>query len=109
MAKPATIKIRLNSSADTGFFYVTKKNPRTQTEKLVLKKYDPVVRKHVDFKEGKIKYAFLPIGKNRIEKARSDAPGLLLWSLAWRLLRPVRQGVGDHIAALRIRRTRVRR
>ncbi|MDZ4760437.1 MAG: 50S ribosomal protein L33 [Alphaproteobacteria bacterium] len=55
MAKPATIKIRLNSSADTGFFYVTKKNPRTKTEKLVLKKYDPVVRKHVDFKEGKIK------------------------------------------------------
>jgi large subunit ribosomal protein L33 len=55
MAKPATIKIRLNSTADTGFFYVTKKNPRTKTEKLVLKKYDPVVRKHVDFKEGKIK------------------------------------------------------
>ena len=55
MAKPATIKIRLNSSADTGFFYVTKKNPRTKTEKLVLKKYDPVVRKHVEFKEAKIK------------------------------------------------------
>jgi large subunit ribosomal protein L33 len=55
MAKPATIKIRLNSTADTGFFYVTKKNPRTKTEKLVLKKYDPIVKKHVDFKEGKIK------------------------------------------------------
>jgi large subunit ribosomal protein L33 len=55
MAKPTTIKIRLNSTADTGFFYVTKKNPRTKTEKLVMKKYDPVVRKHVDFKEGKIK------------------------------------------------------
>ncbi len=55
MAKPATIKIRLNSTADTGFFYVTKKNPRTKTEKLVVKKYDPVVRKHVEFKEGKIK------------------------------------------------------
>ena len=51
MAKPATIKIRLNSTADTGFFYVTKKNPRTKTEKLVLKKYDPVIRKHVEFKE----------------------------------------------------------
>ena len=49
MAKPASIKIRLNSSADTGFFYVTKKNARTQTEKLVMKKYDPVVRKHVEF------------------------------------------------------------
>lgn len=55
MAKPSTIKIRLNSTADTGFFYVTKKNPKTKTEKLTLKKYDPVVRKHVDFKEGKIK------------------------------------------------------
>jgi large subunit ribosomal protein L33 len=55
MAKPATVKIKLVSSADTGFFYVTKKNPRTQTEKLTFKKYDPVVRKHVDFKEAKIK------------------------------------------------------
>ena len=55
MAKPTTIKIRLNSTADTGYFYVTKKNPRNLTEKLVLKKYDPVVRKHVEFKEGKIK------------------------------------------------------
>ena len=55
MAKPATIKIRLNSSADTGHFYVTKKNPRTKTEKLVLKKYDPVARTHVEYKEGKIK------------------------------------------------------
>jgi large subunit ribosomal protein L33 len=44
MAKPASIKIRLNSTADTGFFYVTKKNARTKTEKMVLKKYDPVVR-----------------------------------------------------------------
>ena len=55
MAKPATVKIRLVSSADTGFFYVTKKNPRTQTEKLSFRKYDPVVRKHGDFKEAKIK------------------------------------------------------
>ncbi len=55
MAKPATVKIKLVSSADTGFFYVTRKNPRNQTEKMVFKKYDPVVRKHVDFKEAKIK------------------------------------------------------
>ena len=55
MAKPASIKIRLNSSADTGFFYVTKKNARTKTDKRVLKKYDPVVRKHVEFKDGTIK------------------------------------------------------
>jgi len=55
MAKPTTIKIRLNSSAGTGHFYVTKKNARTMTEKMVIKKYDPVVRKHVEYKEGKIK------------------------------------------------------
>jgi len=55
MAKATTIKIKLLSSANTGFFYVTKKNPRTKTEKLELLKYDPVVRKHVVFKETKIK------------------------------------------------------
>jgi large subunit ribosomal protein L33 len=55
MAKPATVKIKLVSSADTGFFYVTRKNPRNQTEKMVFKKYDPVARKHVEFKEAKIK------------------------------------------------------
>lgn len=55
MAKPATVLIKLVSSADTGYYYVTKKNPRTLTEKLEMKKYDPVVRKHVIFKEAKIK------------------------------------------------------
>lgn len=55
MAKPAVVKIKLVSTADTGYYYVTKKNPRTQTEKLVKKKYDPVARKHVDFRESKIK------------------------------------------------------
>ena len=55
MAKPTVIKIRLNSTADTGYFYVTKKNSRTMTEKLNLKKYDPVAKKHVEFKEAKIK------------------------------------------------------
>jgi large subunit ribosomal protein L33 len=45
MAKPTTIKIRLNSTAGTGHFYVTKKNARTMTEKMVVRKYDPVVRK----------------------------------------------------------------
>ena len=38
MAKPATVKIRLVSTADTGFFYVTKKNPRNMTEKMVQRK-----------------------------------------------------------------------
>ncbi|UJQ95224.1 50S ribosomal protein L33 [Mariluticola halotolerans] len=55
MAKANTVKIKLVSTADTGFFYVTKKNSRTMTEKMAMKKYDPVVRKHVEFKEAKIK------------------------------------------------------
>jgi large subunit ribosomal protein L33 len=55
MAKAASIKIKLVSTADTGFYYVTGKNSRTQTEKLSFKKYDPVVRKHVEFYEAKIK------------------------------------------------------
>ena len=55
MAKPTTIKIRLNSSAGTGHFYFTKKNARTMTEKMTVRKYDPVVRQHVEYKEGKIK------------------------------------------------------
>ncbi|HEX6843380.1 MAG TPA: 50S ribosomal protein L33 [Stellaceae bacterium] len=55
MAKSNTVLIKLVSSADTGFYYVAKKNPRTKTEKLELKKYDPVARKHVVFKESKMK------------------------------------------------------
>ena len=43
------------AKAARGFFYVTKKNTRTMTEKFSIKKYDPVLRKHVEFKEGKIK------------------------------------------------------
>ncbi|MEM6461040.1 MAG: 50S ribosomal protein L33 [Pseudomonadota bacterium] len=55
MAKATTIKIKLQSTADTGYFYVTKKNSRTMTEKMTKKKYDPVAKKHVEFKEAKIK------------------------------------------------------
>ena len=55
MAKPTTILIKLVSTADTGFYYVTKKNPRNTTVKLEFRKYDPVVRQHVLFKEAKIK------------------------------------------------------
>jgi large subunit ribosomal protein L33 len=55
MAKPTTAKIKLNSEGGTGFYYVTKKNTRTMTEKMTVKKYDPGLRKHVVFKEGKIK------------------------------------------------------
>ncbi len=55
MAKTNSIQIKLVSSAGTGYYYVTKKNPRTSTEKLEFRKFDPVARKHVIFKEAKIK------------------------------------------------------
>tara|TARA_B100000989_G_scaffold278640_1_gene240596 strand:- start:5741 stop:5908 length:168 start_codon:yes stop_codon:yes gene_type:complete len=55
MAKTNTIQIKLVSSAKTGYFYVKNKNPKQMTEKLELKKYDPRVKKHVLFKEQKIK------------------------------------------------------
>lgn len=55
MAKSNTILVKLVSSADTGYFYVAKKNPRGKTDKLELRKFDPVARKHVLFKELKIK------------------------------------------------------
>lgn len=55
MAKATTIKIKLQSTADTGFFYVTKKNSRTMTDKMTKRKYDPIAQKHVEFKETKIK------------------------------------------------------
>lgn len=48
-------KIRLVSSAGTGYFYTTTKNKRNTPEKMEIKKYDPVARKHVAFKEAKIK------------------------------------------------------
>jgi large subunit ribosomal protein L33 len=47
--------IRLNSSAGTGHFYTTKKNKSNMPEKMEIIKYDPVIRKHVKYKEGKIK------------------------------------------------------
>ena len=48
-------KIRMNSTAGTGHFYTTDKNKRTTPDKLEMKKYDPVARKHVIYKESKIK------------------------------------------------------
>ena len=48
-------KIRLVSSAGTGHFYTTDKNKRTMPDKMEIKKFDPVVRKHVIYKEAKIK------------------------------------------------------
>lgn len=59
-AKTKSILIKLTSSANTGFYYVTKKNPTRTPEKLTLRKYDPVVRQHVLFNESK-----LPSGKKK--------------------------------------------
>ena len=55
MAKSAREKIRLVSSAGTGHFNTTDKNKRNMPEKMEIKKYDPKVRKHVIYKEAKIK------------------------------------------------------
>lgn len=55
MAKGIREKIKLISSAGTGHFYTTTKNKRTMPEKLEMKKFDPVVRQHVTYKEAKIK------------------------------------------------------
>lgn len=55
MAKGIREKIRLVSTADTGYFYTTTKNKRNMPGKMEIKKYDPKVRKHVVFKEAKIK------------------------------------------------------
>mgnify|MGYP001394934862 FL=1 len=48
------ITVKLVSSAGTGHFYTTTKNPKAKTEKMVVKKYDPKIRKHVEYKEAKI-------------------------------------------------------
>lgn len=55
MAKSIREKVKLVSTAGTGYYYTTDKNKRTTPDKLEFRKYDPVVRKHVPFKEAKIK------------------------------------------------------
>ena len=55
MAKSGRDKIKLESTAGTGHFYTTTKNKRNMPEKMLIKKFDPVVRKHVEYKETKIK------------------------------------------------------
>ena len=55
MAKANSIQIKLVSSADTGYYYIARKNPRTLTDKMEVRKYDPVARKHVLFKETRMK------------------------------------------------------
>ena len=55
MAKGTREKIKLESTAGTGHFYTTTKNKRTMPEKMEIRKFDPVARKHVVYKETKIK------------------------------------------------------
>ena len=55
MAKSVCEKIRLNSRAGTVHFYTTMKNKRNMPEKFEIKKFDPVIRQHVMYKEAKIK------------------------------------------------------
>lgn len=56
MAKKKDVeKIKLVSTADTGYYYTTTKNRKNTPDKFLFKKYDPVARKHVEFREGKIK------------------------------------------------------
>ncbi|MDF1831516.1 MAG: 50S ribosomal protein L33 [Porticoccaceae bacterium] len=55
MAKSNRDLIKLVSTAGTGHYYTTSKNKRTMPEKMEIKKYDPVVRQHVAYKEAKIK------------------------------------------------------
>jgi large subunit ribosomal protein L33 len=43
--------VKLRSTAGTGYTYVTRKNRRNDPARLVLKKYDPIIRRHVDFRE----------------------------------------------------------
>ncbi|ADJ62699.1 50S ribosomal protein L33 [Herbaspirillum chlorophenolicum] len=55
MAKSGRDKIKLESTAGTGHFYTTTKNKRTTPEKISIMKFDPKARKHVEYKETKIK------------------------------------------------------
>ncbi len=53
MAKRESVRpiIKMRSTADTGYTYVTRKNRRNDPDRLVLRKYDPVIRAHVEFRE----------------------------------------------------------
>jgi large subunit ribosomal protein L33 len=55
MAKSAREKIKLESTAGTGHFYTTTKNKKTTPDKIELIKFDPKARKHVAYKETKLK------------------------------------------------------
>src|SRR5690606_2996516 len=70
MAKGIREKIKLESTAGTGHFYTTTKNKRNTPEKMLIKKFDPVARKHVEYKETKLKSS----AGSRIGQVRRNAP-----------------------------------
>jgi large subunit ribosomal protein L33 len=49
-----SILFKMVSTANTGYYYLARRNPKQKTEKMVFSKYDPVIRKHVEFKEQKL-------------------------------------------------------
>ena len=53
-SKRSSILFKMVSTAGTGYFYLARRNPKQKTEKMIFRKYDPVVRKHVEFKEHKL-------------------------------------------------------
>jgi len=53
-AKRSSVLFKMVSSAGTGFFYLARRNPKQKQEKMIFSKYDPIVRKHVEFKEHKM-------------------------------------------------------
>lgn len=53
-AKRSSVLFKMVSSAGTGFFYLARRNPKQKQEKMLFSKYDPIVRKHVEFKEHKM-------------------------------------------------------
>lgn len=52
--KRASILFKMVSTAGTGYFYTARRNTKQKPDKMVFKKYDPVAKKHVEFKESKI-------------------------------------------------------
>ena len=83
MAKPSTVLIKMVSSAGTGTFYTTRKNSRKTTDKMTLRKYDPKIRKHVEFKsEDQIaRRRAGPSGGGRSEAAPFVSAGLRNFTL----------------------------
>ena len=58
-------RIKLESTLGTGYFYVTTKNKKLKPDKIEIRRYDPVARKHCIFKEAKIKYLLGPTASNK--------------------------------------------